>query len=118
MSEAHKLVLEKANAAIVKLDFDGFLKFCTEDTTWTFEGDKVIKGKAAVREWMAATYVESPDFQVHYMIADGDNLAAVGEILLKDDQGKAVRHSYCDVWRFRGGLMAELHAFVVKRLEE
>jgi ketosteroid isomerase-like protein len=116
MSDAHKLTLEKANAAILKRDFEGFLKFCTEDTEWTFEGDKTLKGKEAVRQWMPTAYVEAPDFRVHHMIADGEFLAALGEIMVKDDQGQAVRHSYCDVWRFRDGLMAELRAFVIKAL--
>jgi ketosteroid isomerase-like protein len=48
------------------------------------------------------------------MIAEGDFVIALGEITLKDEQGKAVQHSYCDVWRFHGGKMAELQAFVVE----
>ena len=114
MSDANKQVLEQANAAIRKGDFDGFLRFCTDDTEWTFEGDRTLKGKEAVRHWMEAVYREPPHFEVHRMIADGEFLAALGEILLKDEQGRAVRHAYCDVWRFRGGLMAQLQAFVVK----
>ena len=114
MSEANKQVLEKANAAIVEGDFEGFLKFCTEDTSWTFEGDRTIEGKEAVRQWMRATYVEPPNFEVHRMIADDEFVAALGDILLKDERGKESRHSYCDVWCFRGGKMAELHAFVIK----
>lgn len=114
MSETNKQVLEKANAAIVEGDFEGFLKFCTEDTSWTFEGDRTIEGKEAVRQWMRATYVEPPNVEVHRMIADDEFVAALGDILLKDELGKESRHSYCDVWRFRGGKMAELHAFVIK----
>ena len=58
--EANKLILEQANAAIAAGDFEGFLSFCTEDTTWTFVGDRTLAGKAAVREWMAAAYKEPP----------------------------------------------------------
>jgi uncharacterized protein (TIGR02246 family) len=116
MSEANKQVLQQANAAIVRGDYEGFLSFCTEDTVWTFEGDKSLQGKEAVRQWMAGAYVEPPVFELHRMIADGDFVAALGEITLKDEQGRAVRHAYCDVWRFRGGLMAGLQAFVVKKL--
>ena len=116
MSEPHKQTLESANAAIRQRDFEGFLKFCTEDTTWTFEGDRTLTGKDAVRQWMQTAYVEAPHFKVHRMIADGESLAALGEIMLKDGQGQLVRHSYCDVWRFRDGLMAELRAFVIKAL--
>jgi uncharacterized protein len=116
MSEAHKQTLENANAAIRQRDFEGFLKFCTEDTTWTFEGERTLTGKDAVRQWMQTAYVEAPDFKVHRMIADGEFVAALGEIMVKDDQGQPIRHSYCDVWRFRDGLMAELRAFVIKTL--
>jgi uncharacterized protein len=114
MSETHKVILEKANAAIVEGDFEGFLMFCTEDTEWTFVGDRTIRGKEAVRQWMATAYREPPSFRVDRMIAEGDFVTAVGEITLKDEEGKATRHAYCDVWRFRGGRMAELHAFVIE----
>jgi uncharacterized protein len=114
MSQAHKAILEKANAAIVEGDFEGFLKFCTEDTEWTFVGDRTLKGKEAVRQWMATTYKEPPVFKVRHLIAEGDFVTAVGEITLKDDDGKAGTHAYCDVWRFRDGRMAQLQAFVVE----
>jgi uncharacterized protein len=81
---------------------------------WTFEGDKTLKGKAAVRQWMATTYKEPPRFRVQRMIAEGDFVAALGEITLKDEEGRTGQHAYCDVWRFREGKMAELHAFVIE----
>ena len=110
----NKEILEKANAAIAESDFEGFLTLCTEDTVWTFEGDRTLRGKAAVRQWMTTTYKEPPKFRVHRMIAEGDFVAALGEITLKDEEGKAVQHAYCDVWRFREGKMAELQAFVIE----
>ena len=114
MSNAHKETLEKANAAISKGDFEGFLAFCTEDTEWRFEGDRTLRGKQAVREWMQETYKEPPSFKVDRMIAEADSLAALGEITLKDKSGKATRNVYCDVWRFRDGKLAQLRAFVVE----
>lgn len=113
MSKTNKETLAQANAAISQGDFEGFLSLCTEDTAWTFEGDRTLKGKAAVREWMKATYKEPPKFKVQRMIAEDDIVAALGEITLKDEQGKAVENTYCDVWRFRDGKLAELRAFVV-----
>jgi uncharacterized protein (TIGR02246 family) len=113
--KANKEILEQANAAIAQGDFEGFLALCTEDTVWTFEGDRTLRGKSAVRQWMRTAYEEPPKFQVHRMIAEGDFVAALGEITLKDEQEKPVQHAYCDVWRFREGKMAELQAFVVKR---
>ncbi len=114
MSEAHKKVLASANAAITNGDYEGFLAFCTEDTQWTFVGDRTLRGKEAVRRWMATAYTEPPKFQVHHMIADGEFVAALGEITLKNAEGKPVAHSYCDVWRFRDGRMAALQAFVIE----
>jgi len=114
MSDTHKATLQKANAAITRGDYEGFLAFCTDDTQWTFVGDTILRGKQAVREWMANAYEEPPRFEVHRLIAEGDFLSALGEITLKDEAGKATRHAYCDVWRFRDGKLAELQAFVVE----
>jgi len=47
------------------------------------------------------------------MVAENDFVVAVGEIAITDDAGRSSRYSYCDVWRFRNGKMAELRAFVI-----
>ena len=114
MSEKNKATLMKGNAAIAAGDNEGFLVHCTEDTKWMFEGDQTLKGKMAVRRWMKTAYAEPPRFKVTQLIADSDFVVAMGEIVLKGEDGKDARHSYCDVWRFRRGKMAELRAFVVK----
>lgn len=114
MPDTNKAVLTKANAAISRGDYEGFLAFCTEDTEWTFVGDRTLQGKEAVRRWMASTYTEPPAFRVGRLIAEGDFVTAVGEITLKDEDGTATHHAYCDVWRFHDGRMAELHAFVIE----
>lgn len=114
MSQAHKDTLEKANAAVTKGDHEGFLAFCTDDTKWTFVGERTLEGKAAVRAYMKETYQEPPRFQVERMIAEGDYLTAVGEISLKDEAGETTHYAYCDVWRLEGGKLAELHAYVVE----
>lgn len=114
MSERNKAILEEANAAIAGGDYDGFLACCADDTVWTFVGEKTLRGKDAVRRWMATTYTEPPEFAVAHMIAEGDFVVALGDITTKSDDGKAVRSSYCDVWRFRGGKIVELKAFVIE----
>jgi ketosteroid isomerase-like protein len=114
MSEKNKAILEQANAAIAEGNNEGFLSFCADDTEWTFVGEQTLKGKEAVRQWMATTYIEPPRFMVANVIAEGDFVTALGEITLKDEDGKAAQYSYCDVWRFRGGKIVELKAFVIK----
>ena len=117
MSQTHKDVLMQANAAITRGDFEGFLRHCTEDTVWNFIGERALRGKEEVRQWMIEAYREPPKFRVREMIADGNLLAAVGEITLKDESGREKEYSYCDVWRFENGRLAELNAYVIAPLQ-
>lgn len=110
----NKAILETANAAIKAGNNEGFLSYCTEDTEWIFVGDKILKGKQAVRQYMAGVYAEPPKFSVDKMIAGDDYVTAIGEISSKDKNGKTANYIYCDVWKFRDGKMAELKAFVIK----
>jgi ketosteroid isomerase-like protein len=114
MAENNKIILEKANAAISEGDNEGFLAFCSDDTEWTFVGDKTLRGKEAVRQWMTATYIEPPKFMVENLIAEGDFVTALGKISMKDEDGKTAQYSYCDVWRFHEGKMVGLKAFVIR----
>ncbi len=118
MSEKNKAILQHANAAVAKGDHEGFLSHCTDDMEWTFVGDRILKGKEAVRQYMKATYIEPPSVRVDHLIAEGDFVTALGDIDLKDEAGKLVHFAYCDVWRLRDGKLAELRAFVVERKQE
>lgn len=114
MEEANKEILKKGNAAIAAGDNEGFLSLCSDDTLWIFVGDRILRGKEEVRQYLTATYREPPRFTVTGMIAEGDFVTALGEIVLKDDSGKECHYSYCDVWRFRDGKMTELRAYVIE----
>jgi uncharacterized protein len=113
MLERNKTILEEANAAVAEGNYERFLSFCTDDTQWTFVGDKTLQGKEAVRQWMTTAYLEPPKNKVTDLIAEGDFVTAIGDITTKDEDGNESHASYCDVWRFRGGMMAELKAFVI-----
>ena len=114
MSQRNKAVLEEANAAISQGNIEGFLSFCAEEIEWTTVGEETIKGKEALRKWMARTYAEPPRYTVTNMIAEGDFLVALGDIMLEGTDGTLTKHAYCDVWRFRDDKMIELKAFVVE----
>ena len=114
MNLNNKAILEKANAAITEGKYEEFLSFCTDDTEWTFVGDQTLRGKEAVRQYMAVAYIEPPKFMVENLIAEGNFVTATGKISMKDKNGKPVDYSYCDVWQFRDGKMAELKAFVIE----
>ena len=113
MSTSNKAMVEEANAAIAAGNYEGFLAFCADDTEWTFVGEQTLKGKEAVRQWMATTYEEPPKFAVAHMIAEGDFVVAIGTILTRDEDDQAAPSAYCDVWRFRQGMIVELQAFII-----
>ncbi|MEC5145963.1 nuclear transport factor 2 family protein [Chitinophaga sp. 212800010-3] len=114
MNPNNKAILEKANAAITEGNNEGFLSFCTDDVVWTFVGDRILQGKEAVRQYMTTAYAEPPAFIVENLIAEGDFVTALGKISMKNENGVKVHYTYCDVWRFRDGKMAELTAFVIE----
>ena len=114
MSEKNKAILEKGNAAITEGNHEGFLSLCSEDTLWTFVGDQTLKGREAVRQWMATNYKEPPKFTVANLISEGEYLTALGDITMNDDEGKPAVYAYCDIWRIRDGKIVELKAFVIK----
>lgn len=86
----------------------------SKDTEWTFVGDITLKGKEAVRQWMAENYIEPPKFDVKNLITENDFVTAIGEIEIANKNGTTGHYSYCDVWRFRDGKMAGLMAFVIE----
>ncbi|RYX88944.1 MAG: nuclear transport factor 2 family protein [Comamonadaceae bacterium] len=119
MASSHKDILAAANDAVTRGDHEGFLAFCTDDTVWTFLGDRTLQGKEAVRQWMAESYKAAPpQLRVHRMVAEGDFLTAIGDIVLTNDSSQQTRYAYCDIWRLRDGKLAALHAFVVETSDD
>jgi len=113
MSEKHKQILLAGNAAIAAGNNEGFLDLCSEDTEWNFIGEQTLKGKNAVREWMAKTYLEPPAVTVRNLIAEGAFLVAQGEVTMKDEGGKRTSYDYCDVWQLRDDKFVALQAYVI-----
>ncbi|WP_268224055.1 nuclear transport factor 2 family protein [Sinomicrobium oceani] len=111
----NKIILSEANKAVAQGDYETFLTYCTEDTRWVFVGDRIVEGKAALRQYMNEVYHEPPVFSVDTLIEDGDYVTATGEISLKDANGNEEHFDYCDNWRFENGKMAALKAFVIKK---
>jgi len=114
MSAKSKEIVEKVNAAFAENNLEGFLSFCADDVKWTMVGEKVVRGKDAIRQWLASMNMEPPKFTVENIIAEGDLVAAHGDMTMKDKDGNAVPYSYCDIYRFRGEKIVELRSFVIK----
>ena len=113
MSTTHRDVVERINAAFARGDVEGFLVFCTDDFVWTIVGEAPVRGKEAIRQWMADSPPEAPIFNVDTLVVDGDVVVAQGDMTMME-HGAPAAYSYCDVWRFRGRQAAELKSFVMR----
>jgi ketosteroid isomerase-like protein len=115
MSVKNKEIVAKVNAAFAEGSVEGFLSFCADDVAWTMVGDTTVKGKDALRQWMASMgNMEPPKFTVTHVIAEGDFVMAHGDMIMKDKDGKVVPYAYCDIYRFQGDKIVELRAFVIE----
>jgi uncharacterized protein (TIGR02246 family) len=116
MSADRKAIIQHINAAFAENDLEKVLSFCTDDFIWTMVGDSAVKGKDAIRQWMASMDVEPPqELRIEQVIAEGDTVITRGDMMVKGRKEPAP-HSYafCDVYRFTGDKVAELMAFVIK----
>src|SRR5918994_7747643 len=108
MSAHHKEIVEKVNAAFAQNSVEGFLSFCADDVEFTMVGDKTVKGKEAIRQWMASMDAEPPRITIDRVIGEGEFVAAHGNVTMNDKTGKAVPYAFCDIYRFRGDKIVEL----------
>ena len=113
MALSKKDVIKHVDDAFARNDVERFLSFCDDDFVWTMVGSDPIKGKDAVRKWMASGPPEPPNFTVNTVVAEGDVVTSIGDMTMTEN-GKTVPYAYCDVWRFRGDKIVELRAFVIK----
>ena len=115
MGADRKAIVEQINAGFAGNNLEKVLSFCTEDFTWTMVGDSTVKGKDAIRKWMASMDPEPPQFTIQQVVAEGDSVITRGDMMMKTSKD-AVPHSYafCDVYRFKGDKVAELTAFVIR----
>ena len=118
MSEKNRETVRKVNDAFLNGNFEGFLDYCADDVQWAMVGEKTVKGKEAIRQWMremTAANPEPPKFTVaDPIIAEGDYVVARGEMKMKDKDSQPGQHSYCDLYHFRNGKIVELNSFVLK----
>jgi uncharacterized protein (TIGR02246 family) len=117
MSEENKRIVEEINTAFANGDPETFLSHCSEDVSWTMVGEKTNHGKAAIREWMASMKdLPPPKFTFNKLIADDNAVVCAGSMLMKDKTGTEQKHSFCDIYEFKGDKIVDLETFVIKHL--
>ena len=116
--QTNKDILIRADEAIAAGRYEEFLSYCDEQSVWTFVGDEVLDGRAAIRSYMEKTYIQPPVFDVEQLIEEGNYVTAVGKISLTDTDKNTTVYDYCDVWQLRQGKLFTLKAFVVEKKGE
>jgi len=111
-------ILVDANEHVKKGEYEAYLSYLTEDTKWFFVGERTLLGKEAVRQYIKEFYIAPPVFDMEKAIEEGDFVTATGNIALKNVNGEYVHYTYCDIWRFEDGKIAELKAFVIEKKTE
>jgi uncharacterized protein (TIGR02246 family) len=109
-----KAIVEKVNAAFSNNSVEGFLSQCADDVAFIMVGETPVKGKEAIRKWMASMGGEPPTITVQNVIAEGDFATSHGEMTMKDKDGKTGSYAFCDIYRFRGDKIIELKAFLLQ----
>ncbi len=119
MSETNKQIVEKINDAFSANDVEGFLANCADDVSWTMVGDRAVKGKDAIRSFMAEMgSSEPPTFGVDRMIADDTSVVCYGGMSMKDEKGENSNWNYCDIYHFADGKVKEMSSYVIKEKGE
>lgn len=116
MSEKYKEIVEKVDASFEEKRLEDFLSLCADDVEWKMVGDTTKKGKDSIREWMSSMgeAMEPPKFSARNQVAEGETVAAYGEMTMKNEKGEKGNYEYCDIYRFENDKIIALTSFVIK----
>jgi uncharacterized protein len=115
MASNRKEVVQRINEAFAKNDLEKVLSFCTDDFTWTMVGDTTVRGKDAIRKWMASMNPQPPQFTIQDTVAEGDFVITRGDMKMQEKKSSPwIPYTFCDIYRFTGDKVAELTAFVIR----
>ena len=115
MAANRKEIVERINEGFAENDLEKILTFCTDDFTWTMVGDTTVRGKDAIRKWMASMNPEPPQFIIQHTVAEGDFVVTRGDMMMQQKKdGPSIPYTFCDIYRFTGDKVAELTAFVIR----
>jgi ketosteroid isomerase-like protein len=110
-----KAIVEQINQAFAENNLEKVLSFCTDDLTWTMVGDTTVRGKDAIRKWMASMNPQPPQFTIQQTVAEGDFVITRGDMMMQEKKnGPSIPYTFCDIYRFVGDKVAELTAFVIR----
>lgn len=91
--------LRKFNRAFVENDINFILDSVTDSISWKMMGERSIKGKEAVVEFL--NQIEAPaalNLNLQSIIIDGNAAAVDGTMKITDKEGKVRNYGFCDMY--------------------
>ena len=115
MAVNRKELVQWINDAFAENNLEKVLSFCTEDFAWTMVGDTTVRGKDAIRKWIASMNPQPPQFTIRDTVAEGDVVITRGDMQMQENKNEPwIPYAFCDIYRFAGDKVTELTAFVVR----
>jgi predicted SnoaL-like aldol condensation-catalyzing enzyme len=115
MAANRKEIVQRINEAFAENNLEKVLSFCTDDLKWTMVGDRTVRGKEAIRQWMASMDPQPPQLSIQQTVAEDDVVIVRGDMLMQEKKnGPSIPYTWCDIYRFTGDKVAELTAFVIR----
>jgi uncharacterized protein len=115
MTGNRKEIVQRINEGFAENNLEKVLSFCTDDITWTMVGDTTVRGKDAIRKWMASMDPQPPQLRIQQTVAEGDTVVARGDMTMQEHKDRpSIPYTFCDIYRFAGDKVVELTAFVIR----
>ena len=84
MAANRKEIVQRINEGFAENNLEKVLSFCTDDLTWTMVGDRTVRGKDPIRQWMASMDPQPPQFIIHQTIAEGESVVTRGDMVMQE----------------------------------
>jgi ketosteroid isomerase-like protein len=121
MREREEFIRE-FNEAFSRNDLNFILDHMSDDIVWKFIGEKDLKGKKEVQEFMAPMgNIETLEMELQQIISHNESAAANGWMRIKEPSGEIKKFGFADFYEFSGkedAKIAKMTSYVVKLNEE
>jgi ketosteroid isomerase-like protein len=110
---SHKKAVEAYVEGFRRSDHAAILGLLTDDVRWDIPGHVHLEGKDAFDgEIENPAFTGSPQLDLERLVEEGDTVVALGEGVATPVDGDAMRFAFCDVFTFRGDLIARVESYL------
>jgi len=108
---SNQAIFIAANKALAEGNYEEFITYCSEDVKWENVGERTFNGKVELFRYISSAY-DGITFTTESQVKENDIIVELGKIVFEKD-GDSKTSSYCDIWRFKDGMIREVNSFVI-----